>query len=86
MGDGKGKFILDIEVVFDEDSFFVVFIEDVNNDGLDDIIVSLIEIFRESLICIDLSKINGKLDKFVDVKVENLIDFVGGGDINKDGK
>ena len=86
LGDGKGKFTLDTEVAFEEDNFPFLSIEDVNNDGLDDITVSSTETSRESSIRIDLSKTNGKLDKSVDVKVENLIDLVGGGDINKDGK
>ncbi len=85
LGDGKGKFTLDTEVPL-KDSDYDSRIEDINNDGLDDITVNAYISTAGNGIDVYFGKKDGKLGKSVDVEVENAVNVVGGGDVNKDGK
>lgn len=85
LGEGEGKFTLDAEVPLGENDSLTN-IEDINNDGLDDIALNSFESSVESGIGVYFGKKNGKLGKSVDVKVENPINLVRGGDVNNDGK
>lgn len=84
LGDGTGKLTLDTEVPL-KNSDYDSRIEDINNDGLDDITVNAYVSTAGTGIGVDFGKKNGKLGKSVDVKVENAINVVGGGDVNNDG-
>ncbi|MDY6803351.1 MAG: FG-GAP-like repeat-containing protein [Cyanobacteriota bacterium] len=84
LGDGKGKFTLDTEVSLGENDYDTR-IEDINNDGLDDIAVNSFESSVGSGIGVYFGKKNGKLGESADVKVENPLNLVGGGDVNNDG-
>ena len=84
VGDGKGKFTLDTEVPL-KDSDYDSRIEDINNDGLDDISINAYISTAGNGIGVYFGKKNGTLGKSTEVKVENPINLVGGGDVNNDG-